>query len=341
MRPASFKPKFVYIPRNLVRSRDLTDGALSLYAVFLCLAHTAYSSPTKTTAETEDKYVNMQICKPPNLNLIMGTSRPSVWTWSNELIAKGFLMSHGTKYFIRESDTKKQIIDSKDYAKIPLTRWHDPSFKPHHRKLYMVLCSYIFNPIGECWPSRNTLASNCNVQAQAISANLKHLQDLGLVIIKHRRRMVNNYHVVGYKSVKHTIHQEPLICSANQTPSVKHTRPKYKKRILKEDTTHLDGGSLAAEGSSPHAKRDQQRLNVSLIHQYPGFRINFLVRLVKLCYKHRVENYETLPFSLYDSQALQEALMKIGIPEADVTFEKFLGQQLQPIQPAKRKSKTA
>ena len=92
-------------------------------------------------------------------------------------------MSSRKRYKVKY-DQHHILCNKGDFFLIPIGIFNY-DFKPTALAVYMVLSRYS-DSNGECYPSRETIAANCNVSVDTVDKAMKELKSAGLVEVTPR-----------------------------------------------------------------------------------------------------------------------------------------------------------
>ena len=263
---------FAYMPRPLICSgREISHGALTLYAMILYRA--------AVSADIVGQEGNGHIAVRPKRGWAhaCGFSRWSLYDWMAKLrelnlsqLAPGRLDTE-----IRYEHTVSELINSCNFARVPLANWDCPDFKPAMRRVWMVLWSYA-NRQGVCFPSQKLIAKDAGISVRTVKRCIAKLEAMELLqAVQMNREGKFGHCEYRLKTVGHVTHgtdRRQEMCRARDlrrvgvmehgTPeTVGHVTPKQELIELdKEKEPLARSDALAAEGYSPSSHENTQSL---------------------------------------------------------------------------------
>ena len=266
---------FAFMPKPLICSgKNISHGAL-VHCTQLILRQAA----TFVDFESDRERDGLIAMRPKRgWAHACGVSRWSLYDWMAELrelelsqLAPGKLDTE-----IQVAHTVSELINSCNFACVPLVKWECPDFKPAMRRVWMVLWSYA-NRQGVCFPSQKLIAKDAGISVRTVKRCIAKLEAMELLqaVQKNRKGKFGHciYHLKTVGHVTHGTDRRQETCRARDlrrvgamehgtSETVGHVTPKQELIELdKEKEPLARSDTLAVEDESTSAHDNFQSLS--------------------------------------------------------------------------------
>ncbi|EDV8899765.1 helix-turn-helix domain-containing protein [Salmonella enterica] len=136
------------------------------------------------------------------------------------------------------------------------------------RKLVLIKLADNANDEGECWPSYQHIADQCEVSRSTVKSHIRALEDMGLLKREFRRKGELNQSNVFYLTLDNAQQIPPESCGAGADPRTYHSFEPVKEPLERKKKP-----SSMPEGFSPSASHQKmaEEFGISLQDEFDKF----------------------------------------------------------------------